>query len=254
MAREPERCIGAYNAAAAAHASAHIRPLVADPVQDRWELPLWRLGTGGERHHVFAEDLPAIPLDRLAPKALLMTGLLRLAGCDLFIHGTGGGGVDEEHGGYDRITEDWLRAWLGADASGPAPVTVATATLTLPLDVAPPPSRADVAHAVWLAHHARHNPLALGDAAHEEQRCASLGRLNAAEPHERPRFFRELHEVLDRYRLSRASGLDELARAAATLRARLGDAAILADRTWAFPLYPREQLETLRDRVHAAIR
>ena len=35
-----------------------------------------------------------------------MTGLMRLAGCDLFIHGTGGGA-------YDLVTEEWLGSWMG---------------------------------------------------------------------------------------------------------------------------------------------
>jgi hypothetical protein len=253
MASDPERCIGAYNSAAAAHPSAGIRALHADPVQDRWELPLWHLAPGGTRRHVYAEDVAAIPPAELAPKALFMTGLLRLAGCDLFIHGTGGGGGDsDDHQGYDLITAEWLRAWLGVEASDLAPITVATATMTLPLDVPPPPTREEVAHAVWLAHHARHNPLVLGDTVHEQQRAAALARLRASARHEHAHFFRELTQVLDRYRESKMIELMELEDRAAAARARLGDAAILADRTWPFPLFPQEELVRLRDAVHAA--
>jgi hypothetical protein len=256
MGAEPERCIGAYNAAAARHASSGIRLLLADPVQDRWELPLWRIAPDGERHRVYAEDLAGDTRDRLAPKALFMTGLLRLAGCDLFIHGTGGGGggaaAGDEQEGYDLVTQEWLHAWLGGEAADLAPITVATATMTLPLEVPPAPTRREVAHAVWLAHHARHNPLVLGDTAHEQQRVAALARLRAAARPERAHFFRELTRVLDGYRQSRMIGLMDLEDRAAAARARLGDVAILADRTWPFPLYPQRELFRLRDAIHGA--
>jgi hypothetical protein len=261
MARDPEACILPYNAGAARHPAAGVRPLHADPVQDRWELPLWRLGRvggAGGRRHVYAEDLPSIPLAELAPKALFMTGLLRLGGCDLFIHGTGGGGGEPSagaagDGGYDRITEEWLAAWLGEDAADLAPIAVISATLRLPVDVPPPPTPAEAARTVWLAHRARHNPGVIGDKPHEEQRRAVLGELNAAARPLRARYFRDLHLVLDGYRRARSQELARLEAAAAAARSRLSDGPILEDRTWAFPLHPPEALRDLGAAVAAAL-
>ena len=45
-----------------------------------------------------------------------MTGMARLAACDLFVHGTGGGI-------YDTITEAWFREWLGVELAPTIAVT-----------------------------------------------------------------------------------------------------------------------------------
>jgi hypothetical protein len=250
MRREPERCIRAYNAAAAAHPDAGIRPLVADEVQDRWELPLWRLPPGAPRSRVYAEDLPGVPREQLAPKALLMTGLLRLAGCDLFIHGLGGGGADA-HAGYDAVTDAWLRSWLGGVRL--APVVVVSATCRLPLQGSAI-SPEEIEHAVWRAHHARHIPGELGLLGQEEQRRALVAQIAVAAPHVRRKLYHELHRALEVYRERHARELAELDREAAAARARAGDAAVAEDRTWAFPLYPPELLGDLRDRIAARFR
>ncbi len=261
MGREPERCIHAYNAAALAHPGAGIRALVADEVQDRWELPLWRLPPGSPRSHVYAEDLPGIPREELAPKALFMTGLLRLAGCDLFIHGLGGGGGDAG-GGYDAITDAWLTAWLGEEAvAALAPVTVVTATRYLPLESAASPAPtpaptlapAEAARAVWRAHHARHIPAELGLDGLDEQRRSLVGQIAAADRRTRHRLYRDLHHLLDRYRAEHSEELAALAERAESERARLGDPAILHDRTWAFPLYPAGMLDELREGIRRAL-
>lgn len=250
MEREPERAVGSYNTAAAAHPSSGIRRLLADEVNDRYELPLWRLQPGRPRRRVYAEDLPGIPREELAPRALLMTGLLRHAGCDLFIHGTGGGGT-AEHEGYDAVTERWLGEWLGW--SSLAPVTVATATRFLPLDAEAPPTPEETAHAAWLAHSARHDPGLLGDRSAAERkrslvkRIRELKRTGEAAP-----AFAEMHTLLEDVRRRWAGRLVELDRQAQEAKARLQDAAILYDRTWAFPLYPAETLGGLREAVRAA--
>lgn len=251
MDREPERCIAAYNAAARAHPGAGIRPLHADDVNVRYELPLWRIEPGKPRRRVYAEDLPSIPREQLAPRALFMTGLLRLAGCDLFIHGTGGGGADETKGGYDAVTDDWLRAWLGrADL---APVTVVTATRLLPLDAEPIPTDDEIRRADWTAHHARHDPAILGDPAAAAEKRRLVERIRHLKYHGDPApTYAAMHALLQRARAEHAPRLAELQRHADRLRARRHDAAVLADRTWPFPLYPRESLLTLRNEVRAA--
>ena len=77
------------------------------------ELPLWRTTPEG-RVPVLAGE----PLDpaTLRPRALLATAMARLAACDGFVHGLGGGV-------YDEAMEGWIRGWLGpehADALAPA--------------------------------------------------------------------------------------------------------------------------------------
>ncbi|MFN0133771.1 MAG: hypothetical protein ACKVW3_14730 [Phycisphaerales bacterium] len=265
MAADPEACVNAYNAAVAAHPSAGIRPLIANPIQDRFELPLWHLPPGLPRRHVHAEDLAGIPPAHLAPKALLMTAIARLALCDIFIHGTGGGGDSEAaHDGYDLITDQWLTTWLGSAGSSPpslAPVAVVTATLHLPLTADPPPTPADIARATWHAHHARHEPAAIGDfpsAARKFTLLASIRAASRLEPSaaaariERRRLFRELHDLLADARGAHAAELQALLDHAAALRARRADADILTDRTWPFPLYPADMLRSLQAAVEAA--
>lgn len=252
MGREPERCIAAYNAAVARHPSAGMRPLIADEVQDRWELPLWRLEPGGPRRHVYAEDLPSIPREELAPKALFMTGLIRLAGCDLFIHGTGGGGAAEDGEGYDRVTEEWLCDWLRIGPGDLAPITVVTATLHLPLRPGPPPSQDQVARTVWLAHHARHNPDVLRDAYTADAKAKLIAAMRGAPRDERRLLFLRMHEVLEQYRVNHTADLRALEQNAADACGRLEDAAVAMDRTWPFPLYPPDMLASLRRELEAA--
>jgi hypothetical protein len=257
MRRDPERCCEAYNAAIRAHPRAGIRPLIADAVQDRFELPLWHLPPGTPRRHVYAEDLPSIPPMELAPKALLMTALVRAHLCDLFIHGTGGGtggDADDSHEGYDRVMEDWLARWLGKDAAL-APATLATATRTLPLSTKPAPSRNDLAVAAWRAHHARHAPAMVGDASAEARRV-ELVRKIAASPR-RPRALRAemyhaLHRLLDDYRRRQTPELAALDARAADMRERLIEAPIASDRTWAFPLHPEPTLRELAGEIDRA--
>jgi hypothetical protein len=260
MRAEPERVRATYNAAVRRHPTAGIRELLANDVQDVHELPLWRLTPDGERIRVYAEMLADVPREELAPRALLMTGLLRLAGCDLFIHGTGGGGgPDGDREGYDRITEEWLASWLGLDAGALAPVTVVTATRRLRLAPEPPPSAAEIARAVWRAHHARHEPAMLSD----EQRAARKRMLVAqiaARGQSRDRsargaraaLFDELQQLLAQYRESHRQPLLDMHAEADCLRRRAEEAEIAADRTWAFPLYPNSDMEALQSEIEGA--
>ncbi len=232
-------CTDTYNEAAAASPDAGLRPLATD----RGELPLWRLAANQPRRRVFANQLGDIPIAELAPRALLTTAILREFGCDLFIHGLGGGI-------YDRATERWVGDWLGWTL---APAVVATCTCVLPLRSEPPPSGEDVRRAVWQAHHARHEPSVLGDAwasrrkhdlveeiAHRRRRGEDAGSS-----------FDELHRLLSRIRLENAVGLEALTRRATELRDGLADAMVANDRTWPFALYDAQQLIALRDRVSA---
>lgn len=241
MRSDPRRCIESYNAAALAHPEADIRPLDAGAL----ELPLWRIdgpiGRAGRRA-VHADELARVPGHDLAPRALLMTALLRLAACDLFIHGTGGMA-------YDRVTDAWLAAWLGPDAV-PAPTALATATLLLPLDTTPE-DQAVTAQLLYRA--ALHKPGSLGDNELESQRRALVAGIAAAPSgsEDRRRRYRDLQRLLARHRQAHASEIEARRRAALAARASARDRADSV-RTWAFPLYPAASLARLRDDIHRA--
>ena len=86
---------------------------------DYVEVPLWRIRDDGRRMRAYDSDVerwlddpPGAP--RLMPRALMLTALVRLAMCDLFVHGTGGAA-------YDTVMEAWISSWLGVT---PAPIGV----------------------------------------------------------------------------------------------------------------------------------
>ena len=245
IAADPAACMRAYNAAVAAVPEANLRPL-ALVKGGRVELPLWDLRPGEPRRRVFSTDLAgaaAIPTIRLAPRALLMTAALRLAGCDLFIHGTGGGV-------YDRATDAWIRAWLGP-ATVLAPTAIVTATRTLALTTAPPPTPEAIAHAAWTAHHARHDPAALGDDAAASRKRDLVDAIAQAKRTggDTATPFRELHTLLQGVATDHADRLGSLAAEAAALRTKRSAAAVAFDRTWPFPLHTEKTLRDLSTAV-----
>jgi hypothetical protein len=265
MAADPAACCETYNAAARVHPAAGIRPLVADEVQDRYELPLWHLRAGDDtRRRVYAESLGPIPPDELAPRALLLTGLLRVGACDLFIHGTGGGGDDAGgHDGYDRVTEDWLAGWARSNQAAArllntpfAPAAVVTATRLLPLIDGDAAGPAEVTRAVWAAHHARHDPAMLGEPDAARLKADLVAGIAAAPRHSRERreLFVGMHELLERIDRAHTAELCDLAERARETRAILRDAVIAEDRTWPFPLYPAPIIRALHEQIEAAFR
>ncbi len=238
MGADPEACAVAYNEAVAAHPEAGLTLLrKRGPV---WELPLWRLQRGFPRERVFADQLGTIPPAELAPRAICMTGLLRLAGCDLFVHGLGGKR-------YDGAAEAWIRRWLGKTL---APLAVVSATLPLPLDSDEPLREKDVQRAVQRAHAAQHNPGLVGDGTAQAHKLALVQRirqLKEAGRHAEARdLFREMHDLLLEHRLSHAQAIAQLEAEAQRLRARFASLDVVRDRTWAFPLHPTESLQRLR--------
>ena len=240
MRSEPDACVGAYNDAASALPDAGVRQLTTGV--GRTELPLWRIDDAGRSHAVFLDDLDDTPFDRVRPRALLFTGLLRAHACDLFIHGTGGGV-------YDRVTERWLRDWLGWTL---APAGVATATLTLDLGV-PDVSRTDLRRARWRAHHARHNPAALGESdaltALQRRKQGYLERIAETPRGERDPLYFEMHAMLEEARTAHARELGALDERVRTIESALADRAIARDRTWAWFLHSDEDLVGLREAI-----
>lgn len=245
MRRDPARCAEAHNRAVRQFPKDRIAPLTADGASI--ELPLWSIGPepGSPRRKVFAADLDSIPVERLAPRALLLTGLLRMAGCELFIHGLGG-----ER--YDRITERWLADWLGRAL---APTSMVTATLRLRVPGDWPPD-ASIARASWTAHRARHDPAMLDDADRAQAKQSFLEQIRSAprRSRERAALFARLHDLLHESEHAHAESLSGLDRAAAAMRARATEAAIAGDRTWPFPLYEPEQLAELGETIAAQFR
>ena len=240
MAADPAGCIRAYNAAAAAHPGVGIAPLG----EARQELPLWRVRPGQARGRVTAGMLGQVPAEELAPRALLMTGLLRRAGCDLFVHGLGGGR-------YDVVAEDWLGGWLGCTL---APAVVATGTLLARLEDEPPPPPEALARARWSLHHARHTPGSLGDVwsqRRKEELVAEIagvrGRGGSASG-----AYHALQDLLSRVRLEQAEVLKGLAGKVTALEQRSRQSRVALDRTWAFPLHEPGALEALSAAVSAA--
>lgn len=243
MASDPAACIRSYNTAVRAHPESHLTPLNEQHTSGV-ELPLWIIEPNRPRARVYSTTLARANPASLAPRAILMTGLLRLAGCDLFIHGTGG-----RH--YEAATEQWFRDWLGVAL---APMAVATADVPLPLD-APQVTPADVAAAHWSAHRAEHDPRLLHDepAAAEKQRF--MDQITAAKlthtdplPH-----YRAMHAALAEYRARHAEGLSTMHQRAGGLRAANEEAALAADRTWAFPFHDAQSLGMLRQRISSSI-
>jgi len=240
MDRDPRACVLAYNAAITHAPGAGLRPLFFDEVNERYELPLWRIDQRGARHRVYAEDLEGTARHELAPRALMMTALLRLGACDLFIHGTGGGL-------YEKANDAWIGAWPDPAAGAPATVAVVTATRRLSLLNTPAPTARDVARATWTAHHARHDPAMLGDhdgAARRRELVVAIksARHQGREPRQA---FERLHEFLRERRAAMSARLSALEEAASDAAARASDAGVASDRTWAFPMYSPGALDGL---------
>ncbi|MCK4872350.1 MAG: hypothetical protein KAS72_06465 [Phycisphaerales bacterium] len=243
---DPRAAAESYNHAVACVEGHGMAPLLVRG--ERIELPLWRLSGAAPRRRAYAQDLTEHANDRFAPRAILMTALVRMLGCDLFIHGTGGAA-------YDRVTEQWLADWLKLDpATDLAPAVMVTATRRLPFGrtVVTPN---ELAETIRLVRRMRHDPAALGeaDAAAQKQRLVSA--IAAADRHssERAVLFSQMHDLLAEVR---ARHRDELAAADADMRnlaRRAAEAPILTDRTWPFPFYDEADLLALRDDIFAAL-
>ncbi len=254
MRDDPSRCVKAYNDAVVGFPRAGIAALAerassgTSPHRD-CELPLWRISpTEPRRQRVWASELSTIPRAELAPRALLLTAILRLGACDLFIHGTGGGGHTGASG-YDAVTDDWIANWLGVTASPLAPTATVTATLRLPLANVPLPGERQVAHARWLAHHARHDGAFLGpDAARAKQQALAVMDSQATRPARRAAYA-DMHRALAAARDVHAPHLKALDEQASNLARLRAAGAVADDRTWAFPLYAPAALAALSETI-----
>lgn len=253
MRRDPEACAHRYNEAARSLPGAGVRPLALG--SGAVELPLWERADGpGPWRPVTSDRLADLPDERIVLRGLPMTALLRRWACDLFIHGTGGGG-DE---GYDRVTEAWLGAWMPHEfpERALAPAVVATATLP-PIalgDGEPTPTPREIAAARVHAHRASHDPALLGDAPAGRAKRELAERIERLPrgSRERAELFRQMHrlraEALEAH-ADRVRAIDDRAEA---LAARRLEAELASDRTWPFPLHGAEAIGSLRREVSEA--
>jgi hypothetical protein len=177
----------------------------------------------------------------LLPRALLLTLLVRLGMCDLFVHGTGGAR-------YDRAMERWVEDWLGLR---PAPIAVATATLRLPLGPSGEPAVA-IVDAQRELRRAWHDPEP-GDALPGPRKSELLAAIDAAGRRSPRRLaaFRQMHEELQRLRDAHADRVQGAERMVEIARRQALEAPIAGRRDWAFALYPRETIDDLAAAVNA---
>ncbi|MFM1831971.1 MAG: hypothetical protein RLZZ461_287 [Planctomycetota bacterium] len=247
MASDPEACIAAHDAAVEADRTRRTingrSPRGVARLLDRGhakELPLWRDTKDGRRPVLLGESLDAASL---RPRALLATALARLGGCDLFVHGLGGGV-------YDLVMEDWLARWLGDEiAASLAPAIVATATLRLPLPI----ERIDDPMTPEAWHRLRNDPdlASLG----EPTRSAHLAAINAAprrSPERRAAYLSLRAAIAEAHRRG-AVMLADAERRLSTERCIARSNAIAHDRTWSFALHDDTSLAALATDIGHAL-
>jgi hypothetical protein len=243
----PQTLFDAYNAAVSGVPGSGVRPLAPGVAgRDGLEMPFWVIDRLGARRAACEADL-ALPGAALVPRGLLATGLVRLAGCEVFIHGTGGGA-------YEPINDLWLGGWLDGDAHGRALAPFVTATADLFLDL--PGSgvtQADAARARWEAHHARHHPRLVGDTDAQRERDQTVTQLAAARSEDRARLFAGLAALRAQHERRHAGELAALRGKADDAAARAAGEGVRAKRDFSVVLHDARDLIALRRRVEAAL-
>lgn len=236
FALDPVAAAEAYNSAIT------LVPRVARPLfidGERTELPLWRDEPEG-RVRVRANELDAKGL--LRPRALLASVLMRLSGCDVFIHGTGGAR-------YDIATEAWITRWLSPEAANAlAPRVTASATLHLPLEIlgeAAPPE---------LLNRMRNDPLAYEGTAPSPEKAQFLASIDAAPPRSSARrtHFAALRKWVHAQQASNSVRLETIEREISDGRQLAKSIEVAQARDWPFPLYSDAALEGLAQQIQSA--
>ncbi|MCH2132402.1 MAG: hypothetical protein MK116_01505 [Phycisphaerales bacterium] len=235
MQRDARRCVEAYNAAVSVDPDAGIPLLDADA----GELPLWDV-RGDGRRTARRQDLDDASL---LPKALVITAILRLAGCDLFIHGTGGAR-------YDALMEGWIRQWLGLEV---APFMVVTADMQLPLPDVEAIARVGQ-ELVACGRRAYHDPESVDEAAEPvpapgPRKRAALSTIESAPrgSDARREAYASMHETLATMRSKPADVPGRIADRVREARRTAGR------RDWDFIFYPEDVLDTLDEEVDTVV-
>lgn len=256
LLHDAPRCARLYNAAVKQFPEAGMKPMGVEP--DRVEVPLWALRWMKRRRRVYVDVADSSPMfitddgeplalesegTMLAPRALLMTALLRRPDrSSLFIHGTGGWA-------YDRITERWWRDWRDEIL---APMALATADVYLDFDDVPHGPPETLRQAIWRDHHLSHNldrVLGLDHAWVHEKRELLQHMDDDRDKARRRAAFQRVHQINRDLAAQHPEVLAEAQRAVEDARLGVANAAIARKRDWSFLLYPPEKLETLRQRI-----
>ncbi len=251
---DPRKFVQTYNAAVATDPGAGVLPLTVEP--DRIELPVWLVAWQKPRQRVYVDIADSKPLlvdetgevvnlkdATLAPRALLLTALMRSALCDLFIHGKGGWR-------YDKMTEHWWTSWTGQEL---CPMVTVSADLYLDFDV---PRGDAVEKAVWYQHHLPHNldryapvDISLGD----RKRAVLKAMAASQDPTQKATLFKQLHAINTQLGQQHSGLLEQAHQQVHHARRDHANGQIMQKRDWPFWLYPVEQLEQLVDRVRASL-
>ncbi len=183
-----------------------------------------------------------------APRAVLLSAVMRRWRCGLFIHGRGGAV-------YDRVTDAWWRAWRGEALPAAAMVT---ADVRLPLEV-PVASRQERDRAVWYRHHLPHNvdrhahltPIGRAKAS---AKAALLEQLRD-EPGKRRKAaaFQGLHRINADLAKLHPELVAQARAAVARAEAGVRNAGVAARRDWPFVLYPADRIAALQAAIDDAV-
>lgn len=252
IAGDPESCARAFNDAldSAPRAASRLR---VDG--DRSEMPVWELGTRGERIRIDGIRLRTLLRDGavagdprdgvrpvLLPRAFLATGIVRALGVP-FVHGTGGEA-------YERAGDRWWREALGRELP---PFSVATCDLAFSPDALGLADDASVSRITW--REAWVDPMRMDGVASDAERMrAALG--IAALPRrsaERRRAFESMRARVAALRAQRQPELDALAAADAQSRKARASRAAAADRTYPAAIHGHDALVALSALVDAAV-
>lgn len=264
MLVDPWHCARTYNQALAEAAEElrEVRPLVIE--NHRVELPLWWIAWLKPRQRVFArrrgetiilenETHQEIDIEQLAPaareladsqqavlapRALLLTALMRAYICDLFIHGRGGTQ-------YDRVAERWWQRW--ADQPLAASVAV-SADLYLRWNV-PIAQPADLARALWYRHHAPHNIDRIlklnGPLVQAKRRALEILMNRRTDRRQRAEAFAELHRINAQLAAEHPDVIASAHHQVEQIRLGLANAQVARKRDWCFALYPPHDIDGL---------
>ena len=172
---------------------------------------------------------------RLAPRALMITAVLRLLVADQFVHGIGGGQ-------YDQVLDRLIEHHFGME---PPRFCVTTATLYFPQAVGKP--RACLPCVLHEGHRLRHS--VLGE--RKRQWVTAI----AAQPRhspERSRLFFEMHDQLDALARSDA-GLIDWSKRYADAQRQVQQEKVLFDRELFYGIQPADRLQNLVDHYRREI-
>lgn len=240
MLRDPDACVGCFNAALA------LEPRAARLLRGKGaeaELPVWLVGETGERRRAGAREVAeAFAAGRaVLPRAFLMSAICRTALADRFVHGLGGGV-------YERVTDAWFRAWLGWT---PPPHDVVSASVRLRLEL---PARVPETAVPYRRAWCDPGLVQAGGAGPSAERRRALEAIAALPRGDRRRrdAYRELIVARNDARLRLSGELESLRAAEEGAAAARLARELAARRTWCFALLEPARMAALRDALEQA--